>query len=64
MPPGSLFFLLLVSCPPREAAMPPAGLSSDHIVFTRSKILPFALLAYFSHEEFVDNFLKVYPRYF
>ena len=39
-------------------------LPSDHIVFIRSKILPFALLAYSSHEEFVDNFVvKVYPRY-
>ena len=44
--------------------MPLAGLSSDHIVFIRSKIFPFALLAYFSHEEFGDNFVKVYPRYF
>ena len=60
----AFFLFLLVSCPPCKAAMPPAGLSSDHIVFIRSKILPFALLAYFSHEEILDNFVKVYPRYF
>ena len=39
-------------------------LPRDHIVFIRSKILPFALLAYSSHAEFEDNFVvKVYPRY-
>ena len=39
-------------------------LPRDHIVFIKSNILPLALLAYFSHEEFVDSFVvKVYPRY-
>ena len=39
-------------------------LPRDHIVFIRSKLLPFALLAYSSQAEFEDNFVvKVYPRY-
>ena len=39
-------------------------LPRDHIVFIKSNILPLALLAYSSHEEFVDSFVvKVYPIY-
>ena len=39
-------------------------LPRDHIVFIKSNILPLALLAYSSHEEFVDSYVvKVYPIY-
>ena len=40
-------------------------LPRDYIVLIGSKILHFALPAYFSHAEFQENVVfKVYPRYF